>query len=194
MGVVPERADLLGSKAVDVALAGQDGVLRDACDTVLGIRHVDSVPVDGHALLDVGVRELDLDEVALLHAELRAWRRPVERQSLDGSLGGETDLGAPRGQLEAGIGRARPRAVQILHAGPVCAAVRGVPGRLGAAAEVVVAERHDVVGLGQSAVVPRLAEEAEDGNEQDDGRDGGDPAYESLRHAAASYVSLSSAP
>ncbi len=60
--------------------------------------------------------------------------------------------------------------------------MRGVPGRLGAAAEVVVAERHDVVGLGQPAVVPRLAEEAEDGNEQDDGRDGGDPAHESLRH------------
>ena len=72
MGVVPKRADLLGPKAVHMALAGQDGILGDACDPVLGVWHVDSVPVDRHAPLDVLVGQCDLHELALTHAKLRS--------------------------------------------------------------------------------------------------------------------------
>ena len=76
MRVVPERPDLLRAKAVDVALARQDGVLSDARDAVLGVRHVHPVPVDGHALGDVAIHERHLDEVALAHAQLRSGDLP----------------------------------------------------------------------------------------------------------------------
>ena len=89
--VVPERADLLRAEAVHVALAGQDGILGHACDPVLGVRHVDAVPVDRHALLDVLVDQRHLDEVALAHAQLRSGRPAVEGQRVDWSARGELD-------------------------------------------------------------------------------------------------------
>ncbi len=67
VAVVPERADLLRAEPVGVALAGRDGVLSDAGDTILCIRHVDAVPVDRYALIDVLVSEDHLDEIPLLY-------------------------------------------------------------------------------------------------------------------------------
>ena len=47
--VVPERPGPLGAEAVDVAAARQHRVLGHARDAVLGVRHVDAVPVDRDA-------------------------------------------------------------------------------------------------------------------------------------------------
>ena len=79
MRVVPERPDLLRAEAVDVAAARLDGVLGDSGDAVFGVRDVEAVPVDRHAVADVLVDERDLDEVALTDAKLRAGRAAVER-------------------------------------------------------------------------------------------------------------------
>ena len=114
--VVPERPDLLRAKAVDVTLAGRDGVLRHACDAVLGVRHVDAVPVDRHALCDVRVREGHLDEVALRHPELGPGRALVERQRVDLAARGELDRRVPGRQREPRVGRPLARAVQGLDA------------------------------------------------------------------------------
>ena len=53
--VVPVRSGLRDPEAVDVRAARPHGVLRHARDAVLGIRHVDAVPVDRHAFVDVAV-------------------------------------------------------------------------------------------------------------------------------------------
>jgi hypothetical protein len=63
--VVPVRAGILGDEAVDVLTALLDGVLRDPGHAVLGVGHVDAVPVQGRAVGDRLVDERDLDQVAL---------------------------------------------------------------------------------------------------------------------------------
>ena len=127
--VVPERSDLLGSEAVDVALTRQDCVLRDACDPVLRVRHVDSVPVDRDALLDVLVDERHLDEVPLAHAELRAGRTTVEGQRVDRSARGELDRRVPCRESEAGVGLTvrGPRRLATLTEPTCCAWETSVP-------------------------------------------------------------------
>ena len=57
VGVVPERPDLVGDEAVRVLAALFDRVLGDPGHAVLGIRHVDAVPVQGDAVLDGGVAQ-----------------------------------------------------------------------------------------------------------------------------------------
>ena len=181
--VVPERSELLRAEAVRVALAGQDGVLRDAGHAVLGVRHVDAVPVDRDAVVDVFVPEDDLDEVALPDAELRPGRPPVERQRVHDAPGREANVGRPRGQLEARVGGAVARPVQVgdarARAGVVARMVRWW---LGSSAVVVGAVRHDVVRPGQPTVPPCLPEDADDREKENDGSDGRDSADEALRH------------
>ena len=89
--VVPERPDLRGPEAVDVAPARRDGVLRHAGDAVLGVRQVDAVPVDRDAVLDVLVAQRHLDEVALADAQLGPGHGAVERERLDGPARCEPD-------------------------------------------------------------------------------------------------------
>ena len=82
--VVPERAGLVRAKSVRVALARHDGVLGHAGDAVFRVRHVDPVPVDRDAVLDILVAKGDLDEVAAVHPQLRARQAAVEGESVDG--------------------------------------------------------------------------------------------------------------
>ena len=58
VGVVPERPDLVGDEPVGVLAALGHGVLGHPGDAVLGIRHVDAVPVQGDAVLDGGVAQV----------------------------------------------------------------------------------------------------------------------------------------
>ena len=70
VGVVPERPDLVGAEAVDVASAGRYSILGDTGDAVLGVRQIDAVPVDGDALLDASVPQGHLDKIALANPQL----------------------------------------------------------------------------------------------------------------------------
>jgi hypothetical protein len=83
VGVVPERAGLVGDEAGDVLAADGHGVLGDARDAVDRVGHVDAVPVQRDALLDGGVLEPDLDELALAGADDRARRGAVEGEAVD---------------------------------------------------------------------------------------------------------------
>ena len=120
--MVPERPDLLGAEAVHVTLARQDGVLRDAGHPVLGVRDVDPVPMDRHALVDVLVQQGYLDEISLAHAQLRPGRAAVEGQGVDRAARRELDRRPLRGEREAGIGHSVERAVHIGDADTVAAA------------------------------------------------------------------------
>ena len=84
MAVVPERADLLGAEPVDVPLARENGVLRHASDAVLGVRHVDAVPVNRHALVDVLVHDGHLDQFTLVYAQLGPGDAAVEGERIGG--------------------------------------------------------------------------------------------------------------
>ena len=75
--VVPVRAGLVDPEAVDVRATRVHGVLRHTRHAVLGVRDVDSVPMDRHALVYVAVDERHLDELARTHAELGAGRLPL---------------------------------------------------------------------------------------------------------------------
>ena len=154
--VVPERPDLLCAESVRVARPGQDGVLRDAGHAVLGVRHVDAVPVDRDAVLDVFVPKHDLHEVSLPDPKLRPRRLSVERQRVHDAPRREPDVGSPRGQLEARVGRAFARSMEVGDARSRGGVVASVIRRLGSASELVSAVRHDVVRPGQPAVPPRL--------------------------------------
>jgi hypothetical protein len=66
VGVVPVRAGVLGEEAVHVPLPELHRVLRDPGDAVLGVGHVDPVPVQGHPVGHVDVGEDDLHQVTLL--------------------------------------------------------------------------------------------------------------------------------
>ena len=189
--VVPERPDLLCAESVRVARAGQDGVLRDAGHAVLGVRHVDAVPVDRDAVLDVVVPEDDLHEISLRDSKLWAGRLPVERQRVYDAPRREADVGSPRGQLEARVGRVVARPVQVGDARSRAGVVAGVIRWLGSASVLVRAVRHDVVRSGQPAVPPRLPEDGDDGDEENDGCNGHDPADVGPRHCRDGLTSRS---
>ena len=134
--VVPERSYLLDPESVRVALAGEDSVLRDAGDPILGVRDVHAVPVDRHPFLDILVLEHHFDVVALSHTKLRPRRHAVEGQRLDAPTRCQSDRRAPRDQREARVRGSHLCSVEIGHAEPswsVCIVGRG----LGASAEVV---------------------------------------------------------
>ena len=154
--MVPEGADLLGAEAVDVAPPGQHRVLGDARHAVLRIRHVDAVPVDGDAVLDVAVPQCHLDEIALPHTQLGPGHGVAEGERVHRAARGDSRI---RACWAVSVKRSSGE-----PAGPWSSAdvdPARVGGVLRAAAELVRAEVHDVVGLRQAALVPHPAEPAE---------------------------------
>ena len=105
--VVPEGADLLGAEAVDVAPPGQHCVLGDARHAVLRIRHVDAVPVDGDAVLDVAVPQCHLDEIALPHTQLGPGHGVAEGERVHRAARRQPDSCVLGGEREALVRRAR---------------------------------------------------------------------------------------
>ena len=178
MRVVPEGPDLLRAEAVDVAPARRHRVLGHARNAVLGVRDVDAVPVDRHAVVDVLVDEGDLEELPALHADLGAGRAAVERPRVDLLPRGEADPRLLRGQRDADVRLPRRRDLRVGDA-----EVHVLGGRAAAAVDDAVV--HDVVARGQPALPPLPAEEAEKGEarQHDDGRPDRD---ESVLHTSAS--------
>ncbi len=64
VGVVPEAPGLVGDEAVGVRPPAVDCVLGDARDAVLGVGHVEAVPVQGDPGRDVRVAQPHLDQLS----------------------------------------------------------------------------------------------------------------------------------
>ena len=181
MRVVPERPRLPDPESVDVVTADRDGVLRHAGDPVLGIGHVDPVPVDRDSFLDVLVPQVDLDEVAGVNAQLGAGDLTVERQRVDRLAGREPHSGVLRGQREAVVGHARRRSGQARDADDPRRARRRRP------AVVRAAVLHDAVRAGKPAVPPRPRDQRGDDEDCCDRGDDSTPARQG--HAAENMQS-----
>jgi hypothetical protein len=194
VGVVPKGARLFRAEAVGVALAGLDGVLGEAGNTVLGIGDIYAVPVDRNSRLDVFVDEDHLDQVALPSAQFWTGGFPVERPGLDGLAGAQLYPGLLCGEGEPAIRLSRILLPQIRHAhrlpaavalpmlvrvgmsNPSASAVRvaGAVTRLGAAAVVDVLVRHHAELVRQHARLHRVREPGRDAHAQRE-HDGGRP-------------------
>jgi hypothetical protein len=85
--VVPVGAHLIGDEPVHEGFTWRDGVLRHARHPVIAGRDVIAVPVQGHPVFDVAIRERDLDELALRDDELRAGDRSERDGVVVGSVG-----------------------------------------------------------------------------------------------------------
>jgi hypothetical protein len=114
--VVPERPELVGAKAVDVALTRHDGVLRHSGDAVFRVRHVHAVPVDRDAFVDVLVDQGRLDKVALADADLRAGNLAVEGPRFGSPAAAELHIGLLGDQGDPVVRFAGPRPMESLDA------------------------------------------------------------------------------
>jgi hypothetical protein len=178
VGVVPERAGVLGEEAVDVVLAGAHRVLGDPGDAVLGVRHVDPVPVQGHPVGDVDVGQRDLHEVALVHLERRPGGGAVEGVARDAFTAGQLERLLARRKLDGDVRLARHRAGQVGDAPSAAVLVSGAAPVLG------VPHLHDRIGRGHQTREPVPAETTQE-DEGDDGRDQHPPASaDGLRQGA----------
>src|SRR3954467_9984918 len=98
MSVVPVRSHLVGTEPVDELLAGRHHILGHARRSVLPAGDVVAVPVHGHTVVDVGVAERDLDQIARGGGDRRTGYLAAVRPSLDLPPGGEPYGGGLRGQ------------------------------------------------------------------------------------------------
>ena len=117
VGVVPERPDLVGDEPVGVLAALGHRVLGHPGDAVLGIRHVDAVPVQGDAVLDRGVAQVHLDELALGRGDGRARGLAVERVPVDLTVGGEPHLSLTGDEVDRDVRLALGVGHEVLDAG-----------------------------------------------------------------------------
>ena len=136
-------------EAIAVAAARHDRVLGHARNAVFCVRNVDPVPVDGDAAVDVLVPERDLDEVAVVHAEapgpgLFPLKVSASIVRPDGSL----SVPCRAVSVKSCVGLAVLPSFETRDAD----LTRVVAGRNCAAAEVVGAVVHGVVGARQPAV------------------------------------------
>ena len=127
VGVVPERPGVRRDPAVDVVLTGLDRVLGHPGDAVLGVGHVDPVPVQGDAVLHVLVVQAHLDELADSRLDERSRRCSVQRVAVDGLPRRELDLALAGRQVDHDVGLARGVGVEVVDAHGR-AHVRGRPG------------------------------------------------------------------
>ena len=72
MGVIPERAGAIGDETVAELTSDRHRVLSHTCDAVHGVGDVDAVPVQCDAGGDRLVAQMDLDQLTLPGADLRA--------------------------------------------------------------------------------------------------------------------------
>jgi hypothetical protein len=70
--VVPVGPGVRGDEPVDVLPTDRHGVLGDAGDAVLGVGHVDAVPVQRDPVRDGPVDQRHLDQLSLPRADHRA--------------------------------------------------------------------------------------------------------------------------
>ena len=162
--VVPVGAGVLGDEPVDVPAAGPDGVLGDPRDAVLGVGHVDPVPVQRHPVGHVDVGQRDLHQIALVRHDRRPRRTAVQRVSLHPLAAGQLERPRPRGQVDRDVRLAVGRPGQVGDADP-----GGTVLVRRAAAVVDVAHVHDGVRRRHEARGPVPAERTQG----DDGHDGG---------------------
>jgi len=150
--VVPVGSDLIGYEAVDKSLTRCDGVLGDPRDAVHRSGHVDSVPVQGHPVLDVLVQQPDLDELALPGPDERTGCGAVERVSVDLAPGGQGGSLPPGDEVHHHVGRPRRIGDHIRDrdSAPAGHAADG----LGHAAVVGVPLRHHAVRAREQTVRP----------------------------------------
>ena len=192
VGVVPVAPRLPGHEPVGVLLARPHGVLGDAGDTVLGVRHVDAVPVQRDPVGDVVVGQPHLEELALGDVDLGAGRGAVEGVPV-------LDL-APRCQLQRlptgdevddVVGGPVGAGGQVGDAARTRHVVVSVRHRPRAAAVVVVPHLHDGVRRRHPALLPEVAERQHD----DEGSGTGEQQPQPVAaHRAATLARLSLPP
>ena len=183
-----------------MVLAGTDGVLRHARDPVLGVRHVDAVPVQGDAVRDVLVVQTHLDEVADGRLDQRAGGGAVEGVALHGAAGRERDLALACRQLDHHVGGPLDRPAEVVDRDGVGVPGGTVAGRVGVgvlapgpAAVVVDAHVHHRVGAGQAAVPPQPPERSEHRDRQGETDPEPDPLLARHRETATSGAAVAAA-
>ena len=174
--VVPVAPGVVDHEAVGVVLALPDGVLRHAGHAVLGVGHVDPVPVHADAVLDVVVVHVHLDQVALGRLDQRTGGGAVEHVPVDLPAGREGDLALRGGQVDGDVGGPVGVLDEVGHAGhpghPGHVVARREPHGVRAAAEVDVPHVHDRVRPGHAAVLPHPGQRHDDGQRRHRGDDG----------------------
>ena len=98
VGVVPVGTHLIGAEPVDELIAGCHDVLGHARCAVFAARHVVAVPVQGHSVVDVGVAQCHLDQIARGGGDRRTGYLAVVGPCLDLTSGREPDAGGLRGE------------------------------------------------------------------------------------------------
>ena len=114
--VVPVGAGIRSHPAIGVLLPDPHGILGHSRDPVLGIRHVDPVPVQRHPSADGLVAQPHLDELAHGGLDQRAGRCPVDRETFDAFPRSQLHRALSGHQVDDHVGLTRRVGVEIGHA------------------------------------------------------------------------------